>query len=244
MDTTFAARGTADLLGFPPSTVLRWCREETCEAFKEASGRWRLQARTVARLVSIHGAVPLPHPAGMTRNDLLVLAALSRAPRGLVSARAAAAVTGTSPTTASGVLVGLSDRGLALRRTEARTVRGRSRDMDIWYAELDATRMLTLLPYLHRVELPEVPSILTDRLPDQLWQLFWNARPTDVDPVSDAAVIAYRAMTANDPEALGWAVTALPVEAWRTALTYRGLRSDDIAWLRAGQTLRAAHAAG
>lgn len=234
MDTTLSARSVADLLGVPSSRVLRWCREEQIPAGKDDRGHWRLPRTVVDDLVRAHGSVPVPSPAGRSRNELLVLAALVRAPRGLPSARAVAAATGSSPTTASAVLVQLEREGLAHQREEHRIVRGRSRGMLVWYANLDAPAVRSLLPYLHQVTVPDPPgSSAGNRLPDHLWHLFWNADPTQIDPQRDAPLIAHRAMTTEDPEAVSWAVSHLPAAAFEEALGYRGTPADAVAWLRA-----------
>lgn len=167
--------------------------------------------------------------------------ALVRAPRGLPSTRAVAAATGSSPTTASAVLVQLEREGLVHQREEHRIVRGRSRRMLVWYANLDAPAVQSMLPYLHRVTLPDPPGpSVGSRLPDHLWHLFWNADPTQIDPQRDATLIAHRAMTTADPEAVSWAVSHLPVAAFEEALGYRGTPADAVAWLRACAALERA----
>lgn len=196
-----------------------------------------LEEVTAGRLVEDLGAAPAPHPEALTRNELLVLAALSRAPRGLVSARAVAVVAGLSPTTAGRMLGRLVGHGLAHRRREPRLLRGRSTWLDVWYATLDAPAMERLLPYLHDVVLPSPPSPrLGDRLPDQLWHLVWNADPADVNPAQHASYLAHRAITSGDPEALAWAVTNLPPDAFATAVRMRGVPDEALAWLRANAT--------
>lgn len=233
MDTSRAA-DVAHLLGVPPARVLRWCREGRVAAFKDDHGRWVLPRVDVDDLVRTHGSTPSPHPEGRSRNELLVLAALARAPRGLPSVRAVAVVTGTAPTTASGTLASLRSEGLVEQRAEHRTVRGRSRPMTLWYANLDAPTVQSMLPYLHRVTLPQSPaSSAGNRLPDHLWHLFWNADPNQVDLQRDATVIAHRAMTTADPEAIAWAVGRLPAAAFEEALGYRGTPPEAVAWLRA-----------
>jgi hypothetical protein len=233
MDTSGAGE-VAQLLGVPLSRVLRWCRAGRVAASKDDHGRWVLSRVVIDDLIRTHGSTPAPHPEGRSRNELLVLAALVRAPRGLPSARAVAVVTGTAPTTASATLASLSREGLAQQREEHRIVRGRSRRMTLWYANLDAPTVQSMLPYLHRVALPDPPaSSAGNRLPDHLWHLFWNADPTQVDPQRDATVIAHRAMTTADPEAIAWAVGRLPAAAFQEALGHRGTPPEAVAWLRA-----------
>lgn len=233
MDTS-DAREVAQFLGVPPSRVLRWCREGRVAASKDDRGHWVLPRAVVDELVRTHGSTPAHCPEGRSRNELLVLAALVGAPRGLPSARAVAAATGTAPTTAARILNALAAEGLAQQREEHRIVRGRSRRMAVWYANLDAPTVRSMLPYLHRVTLPDPPPTPAGhRLPDHLWHLFWNADPTRIDPQRDATVIAHRAMTTADPEAIAWAVRHLPPAAFEEALGYRGTPPEAVAWLRA-----------
>lgn len=180
---------------------------------------------------------------GRSRGDVLVLTALVRAPRGLPSARAVGAASGLSPTTASKTLDRLASEGLAQRREEPRLVRGRCRKMAVWYANLDAPTVRALLPRLHLIRLPAalLPAALT--LPDHLWHLFWNADPRQIDPRRDATVIAHRAMTTSDPEAIAWAVSHLPPAALEEALGYRGVPAGDVAWRRACRALETLDAA-
>lgn len=79
--------------------------------------------------------------------------------------------------------------GLAEQREEHRLVRGRSRGMRVWYANLDGPVVQSLLSYLHRVTLPEPSTSAGDRLPDHLWHLFWNVDPTRIDPQRDTPLI-------------------------------------------------------
>lgn len=186
-------------------------------------------------MLAIHGAVPQPFPQGFTRNDLLVLAALARAPRGLLSARAVGARVDLSPTTASRVLKALEARGLLRRVCEPRLWRGRSVERSVWYANLLAEDFEDLLPLLRRVELPQQAANPGNRLPEHVWHLVWNAEPRDIDVVRDAVYLAHRAMTLADPEGIAWAVTTLPPEAFERALEMRGVPESNRAWLRAAQ---------
>lgn len=239
MDSSLYARDVAVRLGVSVATVLRWCRKGTVPADKGADGRWTIPAAELAGLAQRHGSVPAPLPQGLDRQDALVLAALVRAPRGLVSARAVAAVTGLSPTTASGRLKRHLDAGYAVLRTEPRSIRGRARNTEVWYANLDDVRLVGLLGYLHRITLPAFdPGPVPSALPDHLWHLFWNADPAAIDPRHDGAAIAHRAITAQDVEAIAWVVTTLPTEAISAALGYRGADSGSAVWARASRFLR------
>lgn len=245
MDSSTAAV-VAARLGVPASRVLRWCREGAIDAHKDDRGRWLVGPDVVECMVGRVGAVPEPHPAGFRRHDLLVLAALVVAPRGLPSVRAVAVRTGLAPTTASGVLTDLHDRGLVERRSENRLMRGHVRPMGIWYADLLDPTVERLLPYLHTVVLPDPDGSrrgrLPSRLPTHLWHQVWNADPQSIDPREHAVYLAHRALTTGDPEALAWAVTHLPAAAFDEALTRRGIPGRAAGWARAAHQLEAADA--
>ena len=115
--------------------------------------------------------------------------------------------------------------------------------MTVWYANLDAPATQALLPCLHHVRLPAPAASVARTLPDHLWHLFWNADPRQIDPRRDAAVIAHRAMTTSDPEAIAWAISHLPAAAFEEALSYRGAPPDAVAWLRACRATKAPDAA-
>ena len=148
-----------------------------------------------------------------------------------------------SPTTASKTLDQLATEGVVQQRQEQRIVRGRSRAMMVWYADLDAPVVRTLLPDLHQIRLPDPTASAAPTFPDHLWHLFWNADPRQVDPRRDATVIAHRAMTTSDPEAIAWAISHLPPAAFQEALGYRGTPVEAVAWLRACRANEPADAA-
>lgn len=175
---------------------------------------------------------PRSHPYGLVR-----------APRGLPSTRAIASQTGLSPTTVSKALRNLSDIALAEQRAQTRLGKGRAVERTLWYANLDHSDIASLLPYLHTVLLPTPPQDLPSGLPKAVWHLFWNADPQDIDPIADASLVAHRAMSASDPESLGWAVSALPTKGWVEALQFRNVQPDNVAWLRTSRTARTSHAA-
>jgi excisionase family DNA binding protein len=241
MDTTLSPSEVAQRLGVPTSRVMSWCRRGRIEAERDARGRWRLSHTAVARWTALHGAVPQPFPAGHTRTELLVTAALVRAPRGFPSARSVASRVGTSPTTASNTLRQLEDAGLARRVREPRLWRGRAVEREIWYANFRSDELERLLPYIHRLTLPHVATPTSGPLPEHLWHLVWNAEPRDIDVARDAAYLAHRSMTLADPEGIGWAVATLPADAFDRALRMRGVAEDNVAWARAARG--AAHAA-
>lgn len=235
MDSTLSPSEVADRLGIRAARVLSWCRRGLADAERDARGRWRLAPTAVERLTASYGAVPPPFPAGYTRTELLVMAALVRAPRGFTSARSLASRVGTSPTTASTTLQHLLDADLVRRVREPRLWRGRAVEREVWYANLRSDELERLLAYLHRVTLPHVSAPSRGPLPEHLWHLVWNAEPCDVDIARDATYLAHRALTLADPEGLGWAVATLPTDSLDRALRMRGVAKDNLAWARAAR---------
>jgi DNA-binding transcriptional ArsR family regulator len=119
-------------------------------------------AVTSAGLASLRdklGAVPLV--PGMSREEVLVAAALARRPLGLRSVRAVASTAGISPTTASKVLRVLLDAGLVTRRRE-RAIEGRGLDVDVWYPALTAPAWLSIDDAVRHTVLP-VHTVATGR---------------------------------------------------------------------------------
>jgi hypothetical protein len=142
---------------------------------------------------------------------------------------------GTSPTTASNTLQQLQDAGLVRRVREPRLWRGCAVEREIWYAHFRRGELERLLPYLHRVTLPDVAVPTSGPLPEHLWHLVWNAEPRDIDIARDAAYLAHRSMTLADPEGIGWAVATLPADAFDRALRMRGVAEDNVSWARAAR---------
>lgn len=235
MDSTQSVGEVADVLGVPQPRVLAWCRQGIIDAHKDGRGRWRLSLAVCSQLMARFGSVPHPAPPQHTRNELLVLAALVRAPRGLPSARAVAARTATSPTTASKALRKLEDAGLCHQTTEPRLWRGRAVEQAVWYPNLISDETERLLTYLHRITLPEPPPSTNTKLPDHLWHLVWNADPASIDVDRDADYLAHRAITLADPEAIAWAISRLPAKAFDRAVTMRGVKPDSVVWARAAR---------
>ena len=235
MDSTLDARQVAERLGVPLTRVLEACRSGRISGCRRQGRRWQLERSALVALERQWGAVPQPRPEGLSRNDVLVLAALVRHARGLPSARAAAASSGVAPTTAGASLDRLRQQGLAEQVSEHRFARGRSRLMTIWYARLLDERVTGLLGYLNRVVLPAEPGVAScpDRLPDHVWHIAWNADPLEVSPRQHATYLAHRVLTTADPETTAWAARTLPAEAWRQAARMRGVTARDRAWAQA-----------
>ncbi len=232
VDSGVAVVVAAGRLGVPPTRVLAAVRASQVGATKDARGRWRLPAGTVAALTARWGAVPR-RCDGLDREPMLVLAALTRRPRGLASARAVAAAAGVSPTTASRCLKALAERGLVAARKESRILRGAAVTTPVWRVCWRAPGWEGRLPALGEVVLPArgTPPPAWS-LPEHVWHLVWNADPRMVVLPDDAAFVAGRVLDAADPEAEAWAARALPAEAWERAAAFRGRSSRQRAVAR------------
>lgn len=153
----------------------------------------------------------------------MALAALSRRPLGLRSARAVARVAGISPTTAGRALAALTERGV-VTRVSVRVTEGTIRDISVWtivwrspeWQRVAGTVGLTVLP----TGPPERPS---NRVPARLWHLFWDTDPRALRLDRNGAYIVDRVLRANDLPALSWMARTVDADSLRKAAARRGL---------------------
>ncbi len=167
-----------------------------------------------------------PQIGGLSPTEVKVLAALRRAPLGLVSARAVASRAAVSPTAASGALRSLERRELVYRR-KAMLALGRAREAELWHANVlhpdwsgIAGRLDDVRPPRRR---PSRKKANRDRVPARLRHLFWNVDPTQLDTARSGAFVARRLLRSDDPEGLAWGVAHLKPSDWREAARARGL---------------------
>lgn len=191
--------------------------------FRRAGGRLALTPAQLGRLRAELGVTPrLP---GLSPTEVKVLAALRRAPLGLVSVRAAAGRAGVSPTAASQALRKLEGRRLVYR--EQRTIAaGRARSAQLWHASLLHPDWSELAAGLSQVRLPRRAARRRredQRVPVRLRHLFWNAKPSQLDVRRAGPFIARRLLRAQDPEGLAWGASHLRPADWREAARARGL---------------------
>lgn len=163
-----------------------------------------------------------PPVAGLTREETFVLAALSRRPLGLRSARAVARAACVSATTASRCLARLRARGYVTHRN-VRVAEGRARDVAVWTVRWGSARWLRVAAEIGRCVLPETDGSRTGRVPRRLAHLFWNVDVDALDPVRDAYYIADRLLRVGDAQGLAWLARAVPREAIVAATRGRGL---------------------
>lgn len=189
---------------------------------RTAGGHLRLTPSEVRALRQALGI--RPSIAGLTWQDTLVLAVLSRHPLGLVSARAVALRAGISPTTAARALRRLSQAGY-IEQVERDVAEGHVRRISLWQVRYSSPRWLEVAAEVGEVDLPEVPRVQpAETLPRRLAHLFWSMPPPRAIRLEEnAATIAYRILVSHDPEALSWAATHLPPSALRRAARFRNV---------------------
>ena len=175
-----------------------------------------------------------PAIAGLTREDVLVLAALGRRPLGLGSARAVARAAGVSPTTAGRSLNRLVERGYVARET-VRVAEGEVRDLRVWVVRWTEPPWLRVASTVGQAVLPAEPARQAQGgLPRRLAHLFWNEDLPTLDVDRHATLVADRILRSEDPEAHAWMLQRLPPKA---ILQATGTRNLDPHRARLGRLL-------
>lgn len=186
-------------------------------------GRVAIGPEAFARLAEETGAVE--RLEGLTRIEALVLAALERAPFGLVSVRAVALRAGVAPTSAARALERLVAAGLVGRRP-ASVAAGRARHVELLSARRSSARWRRLAPALSRIRPPRRARSRTmadEVVPPRLRHLFWNVAPQQLDVSRHGGSIARRLLQLADPEGLAWAADHLSAADWEHGARARGL---------------------
>lgn len=145
---------------------------------RDASGVFHLTGPQVEELARALGVTP-PVP-GLSRIDAQVLAALSKAPRGVSSVREAARRAGVSPTAARRALERLTAQSL-ITQTPMMLARGRASEMTVYQVRFGSSKWLSLAPAVANVRLPG-PSV--DRAPRGSPRTFCTYSGTQLPPSS------------------------------------------------------------
>ena len=177
----------------------------------------KIPGGTLARMLATRGAAPR-HPTPAT--ELRVLAALSRAPLGLPSARSVAAQAGVSPTTASKALHHLAATNLTSQKSFD-VASGRARRELRWMANTTAWSE-DLRRAVRRTRLPHHEGSAT-ALPRSLHHLFWNADVSKLTPDADGSYMAGRLLDAPDLRAWRWAFANIRPHDIDNAVSRRGV---------------------
>lgn len=218
---TYSLADAARRLGTSSPRIRRAVDRSGLPIEQDASGVFHLTEEQVSELARELGVTPLI--PGMSRTDAQVLAALSRSPRGVSSAREAARRAGVSPTAAGRALARLVARGL-ITETPMMIARGHASEVTVYQVRFGSDEWLALAPVVARVQLPDHASgSRAKRVPPHLLHLFWNTAPAQLDVATSAPYIARRLLTTFDPDGLAWGTVNLPASAWEHAAATRGL---------------------
>lgn len=218
MDTISAA-ALARELGTSVPRITRVARQLSIDA-RGANGRYSFTSPEADHVRRALGMTP--QAEGLSRSEVMVLAALRNAPLGLVSARAVARRSGLSPTAAARALESLCAKELVRRKGEM-VAAGRAREMEIWRANLQHPLWRGLDPVLERVKPPERPAPVATRVPRRLRHLFWNTAESQLDVAHAGSYIARRLLRTMDLQGLAWGAQALGPKDWERAALARGL---------------------
>jgi DNA-binding Lrp family transcriptional regulator len=161
---------------------------------------------------------------------------LSRAPLGLISARAVARRAGISPTAAGQALGELRRSGLVRGRSMT-VAPGRAREVELLEPSWDARWWPLAAATLSKVPSPQGPVTSADRVPERLRHLFWNTAPEQLDVQRAGGSIARRLLRTGDLEGLALGAAHLRARDWEYGATARGL---DARTRRMAQNLAAA----
>ncbi len=222
MDSISAA-DLARQLGTSVPRVTRAARQLNPGA-QQPNRRFAFTPRQAEQLRRALGVAP--RAEGLSRSEVMVLAALRNAPFGLVSARAVARRAGLSATAAGRALGSLRVKDLVEQRSEM-VAAGRAREMRIWHANLQHPRWPELDPILQRVKQPErAGPKVAKRVPRHLRHLFWNTAESQLEVSRAGAYIARRLLRTMDLQGLAWGAQALAPEDWERAAAARGLDTE------------------
>lgn len=222
---TYSAAEAARRLGTSVPRVQRAIGRAGMTVARRPGGRVRLTERQLEALSAELGVVP--RVEGLSRIETRVLAALARAPRGLISVRAVARRAGISPTAAGTAVRSLTGRGL-VRREREWVASGRARELELIRADVTATEWAELAPRLAAVALPAVPAEpRPTRVPNRLAHLFWNADLSRIDVRTQGGYLAERLLSTGDLDGLAWGSRALTRADWEQAARNRGLSARE-----------------
>jgi MarR family len=218
---TYTLADAARRLETSPPRIRRAVDRLGLPAEQDSSGVFHLTEEQLSKLARELGVTPLI--PGMSRTDARVLAALSRSPRGVSSAREAARRAGVSPTAAGRALARLITQGL-ITQSPVMLARGHASEGTIYQVRFGSEEWLALAPLVAKVRLPQRASRpRARRVPPHLLHLFWNTAPAQLDVTTSAPYIARRLLTTFDPDGLAWGTVNLPASAWEHAAATRGI---------------------
>lgn len=226
MDSLLTSGAVARQLGVSVHRVLRAARSSQLRMVQRGN-RSLFSPETLHQLRHLLGSAP--GIEGLTRVEVFVLAALSRRPFGLGSARAVARVAGLSPTAAGRALHRLQQAGY-VELVQIRVVEGVVRDVAVWRVQRESSAWLAVAPGVREVKLPTRarpsppdPPGRPVRIPPRLGHLFWDQDLSRLDTARHGVLIANRVLRSEDPEGLAWMATNIAPDDLRHAARSRSL---------------------
>jgi DNA-binding Lrp family transcriptional regulator len=173
-----------------------------------------------------------PTVEGLSREGVLLLAALNRRPLGARSARALSRSAGVSPTVASRLIGRLTEEGL-INQQQTRVAEGSARDITVLRLNRESPRWAAIRDAVRSAQLPVPDSPpIPKQVPQRLWHHFWNASPAELKLPKNSDFVAARLLRTKDPEAVSWAVTHLDPGSIRKVANLRGLDDRERGWIR------------
>lgn len=219
MDTMTAPQ-VAQGLGISLATAHAWL--DDADVPRTGKGVDRLVPVTVVKkVVGKHGAVPT-QCQGLSRTQLLLVAAIARSPLGISSARRAARLISASPNVVAHDIKTLEEREIVCHVTRNTIKEGRVVEQS--YITISASAPMDIISAARKVTLPDAPSITRGEtvVPKRFTHHFWNVDPVALDSAS-GSFIAGRLLGSDDVAAWAWALAALPREDIKTAMSRRGV---------------------
>lgn len=219
----YSVAGAARRLGTSSPRVRRAIDRLMMPVERDAAGVFQLTDGQVDQLARELGVTPSARELSMSRTDAQVLAALSRSPRGVASAREAVRRARVSPTAAGRALARLTDRGL-IQKAPMTLAQGHASEVTVYRVRFASREWLAIAPQITRIRLPSRKERShARRVPPRLLHLLWNSAPTQLDITRSAPYIARRLITTFDPDGLAWGAANLPADAWEHAAATCGL---------------------
>ena len=167
------------------------------------------------------GALPSTLSRELGRPETFALAALSRRPNGLRSARAVADEAGLSPTAAARALNSLQSRGI-IERPRHRVLRGAVVDIQVWEVNWRSPLWQRLATSVADVVLPSprrLPrSHRLTQVPGRLGHLFWDVNRESLRVMRHQEFVIRRILASDDVEAWAWLIDAYRPEEIRAAI--------------------------
>lgn len=221
---SWSTREVAGWLGVSVPAVHRAVKRMGLEPDQTAKGL-RFDTAQVAELTRDVGSVPKIR--GWHRNEIQVLAALSRAPLGLRSVRAVARRAGVSPTTATKGLEALRSGGL-VKHTRRMFAEGRAVEGDLWQLDFASRQWSELAPVVSATVLPAQRGERDHtQIPRRLRHHFWNSDVSKLEPADSSGYVVTRLLLSRDPQAAAWVAANATPEALAEAARNRGATPED-----------------